>query len=73
VITVPGAIVSDPTSAFAVELSVSAADDAVPPSNPQITIAKTIRLITLLSSSRCGQILLNHGSSLSAVPAAPLN
>src|ERR1700675_2823876 len=46
VIMVPGAIVSDPTSAFAVELSVSAAHDAVPPSNPQITIVKTIRLIT---------------------------
>src|SRR5579859_1959957 len=46
VITVPGAIVSDAPSALVPEWSVSAAHDAAPPSNAQITIANRIRFIT---------------------------
>src|SRR5579859_524367 len=52
VMTVPGAIVSDPTLDLVAEVLVSAAHDAAPPSTAQISIIERTRFIALLVSFR---------------------
>src|SRR5579863_2358201 len=49
VMTVAGAIVSDPTLDLVAEVSVSAAHDAAPPSTEQISIIERTRFILLVS------------------------